>query len=138
MFRVAEEMDPAAEPVAIIAAAARGDLRAFEHLYRQFAPRVYGLCLRLTGQREATEDCTQESFVAAWRALSRFEQRSRFSTWLHRIAANGIPLRTIGSAPLSAAGRQYMPTSPGGWCRWHARAWPRDGFPRCIRTSFAC
>jgi RNA polymerase sigma-70 factor (ECF subfamily) len=93
MFRVAEAMDPAAEPVDIIAAAARGDLRAFEHLYRQFAPRVYGLCLRLTGQREAAEDCTQESFVAAWRALSRFEQRSRFSTWLHRIAVHTVLAR---------------------------------------------
>jgi DNA-directed RNA polymerase specialized sigma24 family protein len=70
MLQVADAMDPA-DPAELIAAAADGDLSAFEHLYRQFSPRVYGLCLRLTGQREAAEDCTQESFVAAWRALRR-------------------------------------------------------------------
>jgi RNA polymerase sigma factor (sigma-70 family) len=96
MRQVAGGMDAAAEPVELIAAAAGGDLVAFEHLYRQFAPRVYGLCLRLTGQREAAEDCTQESFVAAWRALRDFEQRSRFTTWLHRIAVHTVLARRRG------------------------------------------
>jgi RNA polymerase sigma-70 factor (ECF subfamily) len=84
------------EPTDTIAAAAAGDTAAFESLYRQFSPRVYGLCLRLTGQREAAEDCTQESFVAAWRALARFERRSRFSTWLHRIAVHCVLSRRKG------------------------------------------
>ena len=86
----------AAEPVELVAAAAGGDLKAFERLYWQFSPRVYGLCLRLTGQREAAEDCTQESFVAAWRALAGFEQRSRFSTWMHRIAVRTVLARRRG------------------------------------------
>lgn len=81
---------------AAIAAAVRGDLAAFETIYRQFAPRIYGLCLRLTGHREAAEDCTQESFVAAWRALGRFEQRSLFSTWLQRIAIRTVLARRRG------------------------------------------
>jgi RNA polymerase sigma-70 factor, ECF subfamily len=89
-------MDAGAEPTDTIAAAAAGDAAAFERLYRQFSPRVYGLCLRLTGQREAAEDCTQESFVAAWRALARFESRSRFSTWLHQIAVNCVLSRRKG------------------------------------------
>lgn len=89
-------MDAAPEPTELIAAAVGGDERAFEHLYRQFAPRVYGLCLRMTGQREAAEDCTQDSFVAAWRALAGFEQRSRFSTWLHRIAVHSVLARRRG------------------------------------------
>jgi RNA polymerase sigma-70 factor (ECF subfamily) len=89
-------MEAGAEPADTIAAAAAGDVAAFERLYRQFSPRVYGLCLRLTGQREAAEDCTQDSFVAAWRALSRFEQRSRFSTWLHQIAVNCVMSRRRG------------------------------------------
>src|SRR6202790_3828075 len=96
MLRAADAMDAAVEPVELIAAAAGGDLAAFEHLYRQFSPRIYGLCLRLTGQREAAEDCTQESFVAAWRALAGFEQRSRFSTWLHRIAVHTVLARRRG------------------------------------------
>jgi RNA polymerase sigma-70 factor (ECF subfamily) len=33
------------------------------------------------------QDATQEAFIPAWRALSNFSERSRFGTWLHRIAA---------------------------------------------------
>jgi RNA polymerase sigma-70 factor, ECF subfamily len=88
--------DIEAEPTALIAAAAGGDLTAFESLYRHFSPRIYGLCLRLTGQREAAEDCAQESFVAAWRALGRFEMRSRFSTWMQRIAIRTVLSRRRG------------------------------------------
>ncbi|HLW24266.1 MAG TPA: RNA polymerase sigma factor [Steroidobacteraceae bacterium] len=84
------------EPVSLIGAAVAGDLVAFEALYRRFAPRIHGLCLRLTGQRESAEDCTQETFVAAWRALARFEQRSRFSTWLQRIAIRTVLARRRG------------------------------------------
>ena len=109
MLKSVGAIDTAAEPTDLIAAAARGDLGAFERLYRQFSPRVYGLCLRLTGQREAAEDCTQESFVAAWRALGGFEQRSRFTTWLHRIAVHTVLARRRGlrveyEAPDPAAG----------------------------------
>jgi RNA polymerase sigma-70 factor (ECF subfamily) len=89
-------MDAGVEPTDTIAAAAAGDVAAFERLYRQFSPKVYGLCLRLTGQREAAEDCTQDSFVAAWRALASFERRSRFSTWLHRIAVHCVLSRRKG------------------------------------------
>ncbi len=96
MLQIPGAMEAAAEPAELIAAAVGGDLIAFEHLYRQFAPRVYGLCLRLTGQREAAEDCTQESFIAAWRALGSFEKRSRFSTWLHRIAVHTVLARRRG------------------------------------------
>jgi len=96
MLPRAGAIDALVEPAELVAAAAGGDLAAFESLYRQFAPRVYGLCLRLTGQREAAEDCTQESFVAAWRALAGFEQRSRFSTWLHRIAVHTVLARRRG------------------------------------------
>ncbi|HLZ98786.1 MAG TPA: RNA polymerase sigma factor [Steroidobacteraceae bacterium] len=95
-LRPLEIVDEEAEPVDLIAASAGGDVRAFERLYARFAPCIYGLCLRLTSQREAAEDCTQESFVAAWRAMSRFEYRSRFSTWLQRIAIHTVLARRRG------------------------------------------
>jgi RNA polymerase sigma-70 factor, ECF subfamily len=91
---VPDEVD--SDAGAAVAAAVRGDLAAFETVYRHFAPRVYGLCLRLTGQREAAEDCTQEAFVSAWRALGRFEKRSQFSTWLQRIAIHTVLARRRG------------------------------------------
>src|SRR6266702_7612966 len=73
---------------ALVQRACGGDVRAFERLYREHAGRVYGLCLRMTRDPALAEDCTQETFVNAWRALERFETRSSLATWLHRIAVN--------------------------------------------------
>ena len=73
----------------------------FEDLYRAHSGQVYGLCLRLTGQPALAEDCTQECFIRAWRALPGFEGRSQISTWLHRIAVNtvfGLRRRRPGDA----------------------------------------
>ena len=110
--RLQEPGDGDAEPLVLISAAIGGDLAAFEQLYRAFSPRIFGLCLRLTGQREAAEDCTQESFIAAWRALPRFEQRSRFSTWLQRIAIHTVIARRRGAAS-GAGSRSAGSRSPG-------------------------
>ena len=62
----------------------------FEAIYRAHVGRIYGLCLRLTGQSALAEDCTQECFIAAWRALPAFEGRCQLATWLHRIAVNAV------------------------------------------------
>jgi RNA polymerase sigma-70 factor, ECF subfamily len=67
-----------------------GDVRAFERLYRDHIGSVYGLCLRMTRDPAAAEDCAQEAFFNAWRALERFETRSSLATWLHRIAVNVV------------------------------------------------
>jgi RNA polymerase sigma-70 factor (ECF subfamily) len=73
---------------ALVERARAGDTRAFERLYREHAGRVYGLCLRMTREPHTAEDCTQETFINAWRALAQFETRSALGTWLHRIAVN--------------------------------------------------
>jgi RNA polymerase sigma-70 factor (ECF subfamily) len=78
--------------------AAHGGIRAFEAIYREHVGGVYGLCLRLTGSRELAEDCTQETFLAAWRALPKFQARSALGTWLHRIAVNTVLARHRGLA----------------------------------------
>jgi RNA polymerase sigma-70 factor, ECF subfamily len=88
----------AAEEFRAVKAAAHGDRFAFEGLYRHHVGRIHGLCLRLTGHRETAEDCVQETFVSAWRGLARFEARSAFSTWLHRIAVNTVASRRRGLA----------------------------------------
>ena len=73
---------------ALLERARAGDRRAFERLYREHVGRVYGLCLRMTRDAQLAEDCTQETFINAWRALGKFETRSSLATWLHRIAVN--------------------------------------------------
>src|ERR1700748_1189885 len=73
---------------ALVERARAGDVRAFERLYREHVGRVYGLCLRMTRDPALAEDCTQEAFINAWKALARFETRSSLATWLHRSGVN--------------------------------------------------
>ena len=73
-----------------IARAQRSDTRAFEALYRMHIDKVYGLCLRMTGNVAEAEDCAQEAFIQAWNKLDRFRGDSAFATWLHRIAVNAV------------------------------------------------
>ena len=70
--------------------AQQSDARAFESLYRLHVDKVYGLCLRMTGNVSEAEDCTQEAFILAWNKLTKFRGDSAFSTWLHRIAVNAV------------------------------------------------
>jgi RNA polymerase sigma-70 factor (ECF subfamily) len=79
----------ATEPTDDVAAAAAGDVRAFERLYRTHLPRVNGLVRRMTGGRDADE-LTQDVFVRVWQKLSSFRGESAFATWLHRLAANVV------------------------------------------------
>lgn len=73
-----------------IAKAQRSDAQAFESLYRMHIDKVYGLCLRMTGNVAEAEDCAQEAFIQAWNKLDRFRGDSAFATWLHRIAVNAV------------------------------------------------
>jgi RNA polymerase sigma-70 factor (ECF subfamily) len=78
------------DEVAMVARARGGDSRAFEALYREHVNRVYGLCLRMTGNVSEAEDCTQEAFIQAWNKLGKFRGDSAFGTWMHRIAVNAV------------------------------------------------
>lgn len=82
--------DLAADEATWIRQAQRADARAFEALYRLHVDKVYGLCLRMTGNVSEAEDCTQEAFILAWNKLDKFRGDSAFSTWLHRIAVNAV------------------------------------------------
>jgi len=83
----------------LVEAAAGGSTAAFEVLYRLHAGRVHGLCRRMTQHRETAEDCTQDTFLQAWRALPGFQNRSAFGTWLHTIAVNTVLARRRRLAP---------------------------------------
>ena len=66
------------------------DPSAFEKLYRANVDKVYGLCLRMTGNTSEAEDCAQEAFIQAWNKLDKFRGDSSFSTWMHRVAVNVV------------------------------------------------
>lgn len=80
----------AADEAAWIRQAQRSDAQAFEALYRLHVDKIYGLCLRMTGNVSEAEDCAQEAFIQAWNKLDKFRGDSAFSTWLHRIAVNSV------------------------------------------------
>ena len=71
-----------------VALAQKGDVDAFERLYRAHVGRVTALCLRLSGDRQAAEELMQDVFVRAWERLPAFRGESALSTWLHRVAVN--------------------------------------------------
>lgn len=73
-----------------VARATAGDRQAFEKLYRVHVNRVFALCVRMTNDRAAAEELTQDVFVRAWQKLSLFRGDSAFGTWLHRLAVNVV------------------------------------------------
>src|SRR5258708_36974093 len=72
----------------LVAAAKRGDTQAFEELVFRHQQRVLAAGQRITNNREDAEDAVQESFHKAFRHIDAFQEKSRFSTWLTRIAMN--------------------------------------------------
>src|SRR5438552_3648145 len=68
--------------------AQRGSEAALEHLFRHHWPRAYRAALVVVGDAAAAEDIAQESFLAALRALDRFDRGRPFGPWLHRIVVN--------------------------------------------------
>ena len=73
---------------ALVVATKRGDAQAFEELVLRHRQRVLALAQRITKNREDAEDVAQESFHKAFLHLDAFQEKSRFSTWLTRIAMN--------------------------------------------------
>jgi RNA polymerase sigma-70 factor (ECF subfamily) len=81
---------PAASDHALTQSAAKGDMSAFEELYRRHHRRVYSLCLRMTQNVTEAEDLAQEAFVQLFRKIGSFRGESAFTTWLHRLTVNQV------------------------------------------------
>lgn len=65
-----------------------GDPTAFQRLYERHYTRVYGIAYGVLLNHDDAVDATQEVFTKLHRNLKRFDRRSKFSTWLHRVAVN--------------------------------------------------
>jgi RNA polymerase sigma-70 factor, ECF subfamily len=68
--------------------AQRGSVSDLEALFRMHWPRAFRAAYLVTHDAAAAEDIAQESFLAALRALDRFDRRRPFGPWLHRIVVN--------------------------------------------------
>ena len=68
--------------------ARKADTNAANELLRIYYEDVYSYLRRLCGSQADAEDLTQQTFLKVWSSLDGFKGRSRFSTWLYRIAYN--------------------------------------------------
>jgi RNA polymerase sigma-70 factor (ECF subfamily) len=77
-----------ASEAALVRAAQRGSEAAVEELFARHWPDAYRTALLIAHDRAAAEDIAQEAFLAALRALPRFDRRRPLRPWLHRIVVN--------------------------------------------------
>jgi RNA polymerase sigma-70 factor (ECF subfamily) len=77
----------------LVAAAKIGHKGAFDDLYQRHAEKMLRITYRITRNRQDAEDAVQECFLNAFLHLKNFDGRSRFSTWLTRIAMNAALMK---------------------------------------------
>lgn len=86
----AVEMNKAAfdEDVVAVERFLEGDADAFQVLYARYHEKVFSIARGILLDADEAADAVQEIFTLVYRHLGRFDRRSRFSTWLFRIAVN--------------------------------------------------
>ncbi|HEY8347448.1 MAG TPA: sigma-70 family RNA polymerase sigma factor [Symbiobacteriaceae bacterium] len=86
----ADHPHPVAVPTdeELVEAYLKGDKEAFEELVLRYEDRLYRLSFRMLGNHHDALDAVQEILLKLMAALPKFEGRSRFGTWLYRLAAN--------------------------------------------------
>jgi RNA polymerase sigma-70 factor (ECF subfamily) len=94
-----------------------GDELALAEAYDQFSPMVYGLAVRVTGDRSAAEDVTQEVFLHLWQRPAAFDpDRGRLRTWLatmaHHRAVDHLRRAGVRDRYAARAAVEREPTPP--------------------------
>ena len=89
---------PDQEEATYVKLAIEGDKKAAEQLILHHQLFIYNLALKMTKNVEDAEDLTQEVFIKALTALANFKGKSKFRTWLYRIAVNHFLNTTKGKS----------------------------------------
>jgi RNA polymerase sigma-70 factor (ECF subfamily) len=113
MARPAPDVTPHASGDAddVVRRAQRGDVDAFESLYRAHAPAVLALARRMVADDRVARELVQDVFVRAWERLASFRGESALATWLHRLAVNRV-LEHFRTATREAA--RFIDDDDGG------------------------
>jgi RNA polymerase sigma-70 factor (ECF subfamily) len=93
VFRQSPESDKA-----LVSAFKSGDGNAFDQLVLRHKDKVFNLTYWFLGDYQEANDCAQEAFLKAFKALKKFKGQSTFSTWLFRIGVNTCKNRLKSSA----------------------------------------
>jgi RNA polymerase sigma-70 factor (ECF subfamily) len=103
-----------------------GDPVAYRAFVDANSANVYNLALKLLGDEHEAEDVLQETFLSAFRAIDRFEGRSKLSTWLYRIAYNAslMHMRKRGRMTTFSLDRPFGDEElEGESLTWHLVDW---------------
>ena len=128
----------------LVAAAAGGDIAAFEALVRRHQTRLVGYLRGLTNADSDAEDLAQDAFLRAYRSLAGFRGTSSFKTWLYQIATNvfrtwlekkrnqaGLSAVSL-DAPVPGAPGENATIEPAGETDPEARHVDRDAIDRAL------
>ncbi len=86
-----------------VIAAQNGDIKAFEHIVEEYNRQIYNLALKILQDKDDALDVMQDTFLTAYEKINSFNFKSKFYTWLYRIATNHalMKIRKNKKAPLS-------------------------------------
>jgi RNA polymerase sigma factor (sigma-70 family) len=142
-------MDLHANRSLIVAALARipaGDCAALQTLYRLTSAKLFGVCLRILGERSEAEDVLQEAYVTVWRNAAYFDaSRASPITWLIAITRNRAidrlratrqsrrmdPIDAAAEVADSAPSALWRVRKPARGCMAAWRDWRRMSVRRC-------
>jgi len=115
-----------------------GETDAFGELVRKHGRRVYRSLLGILGKPEETEDALQDAFLKAFQHLPNFEGRSRFSTWLVRIAIN-TGLQRLRSQKevdsLDEENEEFRPRNIHSWMDTPEECYSREELRRLVEKE---
>src|SRR6266513_6539989 len=80
--------DTESDDLDLVHASKNGDIAAFEELVKRYDSKLLRIAQHVTHNREDAQDAVQEAFLKAFQKLEQFQENSKFSTWLVRIAIN--------------------------------------------------
>ncbi|MBU3912092.1 MAG: RNA polymerase sigma factor [Candidatus Omnitrophica bacterium] len=72
----------------LLTQASKGDMQAFEEIYRLASGFVYSVALRITANADEAKEVTQDVFIKVYKKLWRFRFQSSFKTWVYRVTTN--------------------------------------------------
>ena len=120
----------------LVAAAKAGDSDAFVTLLNQYSRHIYRLGLSITGNHHDAEDVLQEALLKAYTALADFQAKSRFYTWLVRIAVN-VALGKLRKRTLWKESSLDEPreAEDGSFIPLEVESWSEDPEKACLNSE---
>ena len=122
----------------IVARVKNGDTDAFEELVRKHGRRVYRSLLGILSHADEAEDALQDAFLKAFQHLAEFENRSRFSTWLVRIAINAGLQRMRSRKDIDSLdeeNEEFRPRNIQAWTDTPEESYSREELRRLVERE---